>query len=50
MSYKTGRGNVAKKSQRFHAPIKMLFDYQSVAKTPWPRPDMNDVNPDGDGG
>ena len=38
------------KSQRFHAPIKMLFDYQSVAKTPWPRPDMNDVNPDGDGG
>ena len=34
MSYKTGRGNVAKKSLRFHAPVKMLSDYQSVAKYP----------------
>ena len=32
MSYKTGRGNVAKKSPRFHAPVKMVFDYQSVTK------------------
>ena len=34
MSYKTGRGNVAKKSLRFHAPVKMLSDYQAVAKYP----------------
>ena len=34
MSYKTGRGNVAKKSLRFHATVKMLSDYQSVAKCP----------------
>ena len=34
MSYKTLRGNVAKKSLRFHAIVKMLFDYQSVAKYP----------------
>ena len=32
MSYKTGRGNVAKKCLRFHAPVKMVFDYQSVTK------------------
>ena len=32
MSYKTGRGNVAKKSLRFHATVKMVFDYQSVTK------------------
>ena len=32
MSYKTGRGNVAKKSLRFHATAKMIFDYQSVTK------------------
>ena len=32
MSYKTGRGNVAKKSLRFHAAVKMVFDYQSVTK------------------
>ena len=25
---------MAKKSQRFHAPIKMLFDYQLVTKRP----------------
>ena len=29
-----GRGNVAKKSLRFHALVKMLSDYQSVAKYP----------------
>ena len=34
MSYKTGRGNVAKKSLRFHAAVKMVFDYQSVTKHP----------------
>ena len=32
MSYKTGRGNVAKKCLRFHATVKMVFDYQSVTK------------------
>ena len=32
MSYKTGRGNVTKKSLRFHATVKMVFDYQSVTK------------------
>ena len=32
MSYKTERGNVAKKSLRFHAIVKMVFDYQSVTK------------------
>ena len=30
MSYKTGRGNVAKKRLRFHAAVKIIFDYQSV--------------------
>ena len=30
MSYKTERGNVAKKSLRFHALVKMLSDYQPV--------------------
>ena len=34
MSYKTERGNVAKKSLRFHATVKMVFDNQSVAKCP----------------
>ena len=34
MSYKTERGNVAKKSLRFHAPVKMISDYQSVMKYP----------------
>ena len=28
----TERGNVAKKCLRFHAPVKMVFDYQSVTK------------------
>ena len=32
MSYKTGRGNVAKKCLRFHAAVRMVFDYQSVTK------------------
>ena len=32
MSYKTERGNVAKKGLRFHATVKMVFDYQSVTK------------------
>ena len=32
MSYKIGRGNVVKKSLRFHATVKMVFDYQSVTK------------------
>ena len=32
MSYETERGNVAKKSLRFHAAIKMIFDYQLVTK------------------
>ena len=30
MSYKIERGNVAKKSLRFHALVKMLSDYQPV--------------------
>ena len=34
MSYKTERGNVAKKSLRFHALVKMLFGYQLVTKHP----------------
>ena len=32
MSYKTEHGNVAKKSLRFHAAVKMVFDYQLVTK------------------
>ena len=27
-----GRGNVAKKCLRFHAAVKMVFDYQSITK------------------
>ena len=34
MSYKTECGNVAKKCLRFHATVKMVFDYQSVTKHP----------------
>ena len=34
MSYKTLRGNVAKKSLRFHATVKMISDYQLVTKYP----------------
>ena len=34
MSYKTERGNVAKKCLRFHALVKMLSDYQLVTKCP----------------
>ena len=34
MSYKTGRGNVAKKCLRFHATVKMVSDYQLVTKYP----------------
>ena len=34
MSYKIGRGNVAKKSLRFHATVKMVSDYQLVTKIP----------------
>ena len=34
MSYKTGRGNVAKKCLRFHVTVKMVSDYQSVTKRP----------------
>ena len=34
MSYKTERGNVAKKCQPFHATIKMVSDYQLVTKVP----------------
>ena len=34
MSYKTGRGNVAQKCLRFHAPVKIVFDYQLVTKYP----------------
>ena len=34
MSYKTGRGNVAKKSLRFHALVKRVSDYQLVTKSP----------------
>ena len=30
MSYKTGRGNVAKKCLRFHTPVKIIIDYQYV--------------------
>ena len=30
----TERGNVAKKSLRFHATVKMVSDYQSVTKRP----------------
>ncbi len=29
-----GRGNVAKKSLRFHATVKMVSDYQLVTKIP----------------
>ena len=32
MSYKTKRGNVAKKGLRFHASVKIVSDYQSVTK------------------
>ena len=32
MSYKTKRGNVAKKGLRFHATAKIALDYQSVTK------------------
>ena len=32
MSYKTDRGNVAKKGLRFHATAKIALDYQSVTK------------------
>ena len=34
MSYKTERGNVAKKSLRFHATAKIVLDYQLVTKCP----------------
>ena len=34
MSYKKGRGNVAKKSLRFHATVKRVSDYQLVTKHP----------------
>ena len=34
MSYKTERGNVAKKSLRFHATAKIALDYQLVTKHP----------------
>ena len=34
MSYKTERGDVAKKCLRFHALVKMLSDYQLVTKCP----------------
>ena len=34
MSYKTECGNVAKKSLRFHAPVEMASEYQSVTKCP----------------
>ena len=34
MSYKTERGNVAKKSLRFHAPVEIVSEYQSVTKCP----------------
>ena len=33
MNYKMGRGNVAKKKLRFHAPVKMISDYQGVTKS-----------------
>ena len=32
MSYKTERGNVAKKDLRFHATAKIALDYQPVTK------------------
>ena len=34
MSYKTERGNVAKKCLRFHALVKIPSDYQLVTKYP----------------
>ena len=34
MSYKTQRGNAAKKSLRFHAMIKKISDYQQVTYHP----------------
>ena len=34
MSYKIGRGNVAQKSLRFHALVKIPSDYQLVTKYP----------------
>ena len=34
MCYKTERGNVAKKSLRFHATAKIVLDYQPVTKRP----------------
>ena len=34
MGYKTGRGNVAKKTLRFHALLKRVSDYQQVTKHP----------------
>ena len=34
MSYKIERGNVAKKSLRFHATAKIILDYQPVTKLP----------------
>ena len=34
MCYRTGRGNVAQKSLRFHAAVKMVSDYQLVTKCP----------------
>ena len=34
MSYKIGRGNVAQKCLRFHAPVKIPSDYQLVIKYP----------------
>ena len=34
MSYKTERGNVAKKSLRFHATVKMVSDFQPVTACP----------------
>ena len=34
MSYKTKRGNVAKKCLRFHATVKIVSNYQPVTKRP----------------
>ena len=34
MSYKAERGNVAQKSLRFHALVKIPSDYQLVTKYP----------------
>ena len=34
MSYKTERGNVAKKGLRFYATAKIVLDYQLVTKRP----------------